>query len=117
MKTLSIEELDLLNFFETVPDRLQPDGPWFYDDSVYEASDAHVRISFAVAPAAKDIRVILRTSGDAVVYELNAVGVDDVKYHNDKGRESLEVIVSARESIWVRTKPAISVNHTITERE
>ena len=44
----------------------------------------------------KEIRLVLRASDDAILYELNAMGVDDVRYDNDKGREALEVIVSPR---------------------
>jgi hypothetical protein len=117
VKTLSIDESDLLNFFETIPDRPDPDEPWLYDDSSYEASDAHVRISFGVTPWTRFVTVILRTSSEAIVYKLIAKEVDDVRYHNDKGRESLEVVVSAGESIWIRIKPAISVNHTVAEPE
>jgi hypothetical protein len=43
------------------------------------------------------------------------MGVEDVKLHNDKGRESLEVILSERQSIWLRTSPAVSINESITD--
>ena len=44
-----------------------------------------------------------------MVYELNAVGVEDVRYHNDKGRESVEIVISIRDSMWLRIKPNISI--------
>lgn len=43
-----IEEFDLLNFFATTPEQLDPNVPWTYNDSVYEAVDGHVQISFAI---------------------------------------------------------------------
>ncbi len=103
-KILSVGEYDLLNFFEMIPSHLDPGVAWTYNDSVYEAADAHVHLSFAIAPVVRDVRVVLKV-GDAPVYEVDAMGIKDVKYHNDKGRESLDVILSDRDSIWLRIKP------------
>lgn len=111
---MSVDEFDLLNFFATLPEQLDPDVPWTYNDSVYEVADGHVQISFGIAPSVKDVRVILKSNG-VLLYELNAVGIEDVKYHDDKGRESLEIIVSSRDSVWLRIKPQISIAHSATE--
>jgi hypothetical protein len=106
---MSIDEFDLLNFFAKFPQQLDPDVPWRYNDSVYEVVDGHVQISFAIAPSVNDVRIILKSNG-AQLYELNAVGIEDLKFHNDKGRESLEIILSARDSVWLRVKPQISIS-------
>src|SRR5436190_9967813 len=107
-KSLSIDEVDLLNFFAVEPTPLEPGIPWAYNDSVYETSDGRRHISFAVAPSVKDVRILLKLE-DTLAYELNAVGVEDIRYHNDKGRESVEIIVSAVDSIWLRIRPNISI--------
>ncbi len=73
-----------------------------------------MQISFAFAPSVKDVRIILKSDG-VPIYELNAVGIDDMKYHNDKGRESLEIILSARDSVWLRVKPHISIAHSLSD--
>lgn len=109
-KLLSIDEFDLLSFFEAEPALLESDIPWAYNDSVYEVGDARCTVSFGITPSAKDVTVLLKLDG-ALVYELHAVGVEDVRCHNDKGRESLEIVISARSSIWLRVKPTISINH------
>ena len=101
-----------LTFFATSPAQLDPDVPWTYNDSVYEVADGRVQISFAIAPSVKDVRVVLKSDG-VLLYELNAVGIEDVKYHDDKGRESLEIMVFARESVWLRIKPQISIAHNL----
>lgn len=111
---MSVDELDLLNFFSTAPEQLDPDVPWTYNDSVYAIVDGHVQISFAIAPFVKDVRIIL-TSDGVPLYELNAVGIEDVKYHNDKGRESLEIMLTARDSVWLRVKPHISIAHSLSD--
>lgn len=114
-KRLSVNEYDLLNFFETNPTQLDADVPWIYNDSTYEASDGHVQISFAIAPSVNDVRVLLRSDG-VPLYELKAIGVEDVRLHNDKGIESLEIIVPARDSIWIKIKPTISINQQSSAR-
>jgi hypothetical protein len=110
--SMSIDEFDLLNFFATPPEQLDPDVPWPHNDSLYEAVDGHVQISFAIAPSVKDVRIILKSDG-VTLYELNAMGIEDVNYHHDKGRESLEIILSERNSVWLRIKPQISITQTV----
>jgi hypothetical protein len=116
MKTLSVGELDLLSFFEVEPSALEANVSWYENDWVYEIKDEHVHLSFAIAPLYGDVRVILKVGG-VVPYELNAMGLEDVRHFNDKGQESLRLIVSARESIWLRIKPTISIEHRITDKE
>jgi len=91
---ITAEELELLGFFGVEPKRLDPDVPWPYNDFVYEVQRGDMSLSVAVAPAYKDVRIVWK-SGSQALYELNAVGVDDVKYHNDSGRETLEVAISS----------------------
>jgi hypothetical protein len=113
-KSLSIEEVELLSFFEVEPTACEPELPWVYNDSVYEVRDARCQLSFAIAPAAKDVRVLLNLDG-VLLYELNAVAIEDVRLHKDKGRESLEIIVSRGDSVWLRTKPNISIRHQVAD--
>ena len=109
---LSVDEYGLLSFFGTSPAQSDDDVPWVYNDSAYEVTNGESRLTFALAPADRDVRVLLRVR-DTVVYELNAMGVEDVKLHNDKGRESLQLIVSDRQSVWIRITPAICINESI----
>jgi hypothetical protein len=99
----------LLNFFGTEPTPLEHNIAWAYNDSVYEAADARCHVSFAITPVSKDVRIVLTLDG-VTVYELNAVGISDVRCLNEKGRESLEITISAKESIRLRLKPLISIS-------
>ena len=107
-KILSANEYDLVSFFGILPTQVDPDLPWVYNDSLYEATDGRVYLSFAIAPSVRDVRVILKT-GEVTVYELNAMGILDVRHHGDKGRESLEVLISPQHSVWLRLKSGISI--------
>jgi len=113
--SITAEELELLGFFGVEPKRLDPDVPWPYNDFVYEVQRGDMSLSVAVAPAYKDVRIVCK-SGSQALYELNAVGVDDVKYHNDSGRETLEVAISSHDRVWLRIDPLICVMHDVGER-
>ncbi len=112
---LSIDEYDLAGFFGSEPKLLDPGERWNYNDAVYEAKDGHTHLSFALAPAGRDVRILL-SLGELVVYELNASGVVDVRLHDDNGRQSLEIMIAERQSLWVRLKPTIAIVQTVSDR-
>lgn len=110
MSEISASELDLLTFFEVEPTFLDPKEPWPYTDAAYSVKRGNYALSFAVMPAYKDVRIILKID-DVIVYEINALGVKDVRYHEDKGRETLEVVISDTDLLFLRLKPSISLLH------
>ena len=111
---LSVDEFGLLNFFTVIPVQRDEDVPWVYNDSQYEIMRGQNQLSFAIAPAYRDVRIRLRANG-VLLYELNAMGVADVKIHNDKGHEWLEVVASERHSIRLRIGPEISINEKLED--
>ena len=115
MSYITAEKLDLLGFFGVEPKCLEPDAPWPHNEFAYHVQQGEISLSFAVAPAYKDVQIILR-SGSVVLYDLNAVGVEDVKYHNENGRETLEVVITPEDRLWLRVIPNIYVSHEATER-
>ncbi len=110
--TITATELDLLTFFESEPDRLDPNDPWHLNDSVYCYSDGKLQISFALAPTYKDVRIVL-SEGGRKVYELQAMGVRDVAYLSEgRGRnESIVVTLHAFDTLTIRLKPNIEIAH------
>jgi len=42
--------------------------------------------------------------------------VEDIRYHNDKDREILEIRLNDRDRLWLRVNPAITIAHQL-ERE
>ena len=115
-KHLSVNEFDLLDFFEAEPGQLDTNVPWIYNDSAYETSDGSIQISLAIAPAVKDVRVILRCNGVSL-YELNALAVNDIRIRDDKGRKSLEIVLSAGNSVCITLKPRISISQQSLDKE
>ncbi|NMG67979.1 hypothetical protein GPA19_23845 [Azoarcus indigens] len=114
MITISADELDLLTFFECEPKLRDADVRWVYNDALYEFSRGDLTLSCAIAPSYKDVRLILK-NGLQAVYELNAMGLADVRYHKDSNRESLEIEISDHDRLWVRLKPAITISHEAKE--
>lgn len=113
--SLSVDESDLLAFFEVMPTPAEHDISWEYNDSVYEVSRNNVHLTFALVPVSRDVKIKFKV-GELLVYELNATGIQDIKHHREKGRESLEVILAARDSLWIRLKPEVSIHHNMAER-
>jgi hypothetical protein len=109
---LSIDEYDLLSFFGDGPTTLDEGIPWVYNDSTYVAGDSRARVSFAIAPAARDVRILLTSGGDCV-FEFSASSVVDVRLHREKGRESLEVVVADGHSVWLSLQPHVSVRQSV----
>jgi hypothetical protein len=113
-QVITASQLDLLAFFEVEPKIRDADVPWPYNDFLYETTRGEFQISCAVAPAYKDVRLILSLNGSRL-YELNAVGVNDVRYEKDGSGELLEVIISSRESLTLRLRPAVSIDHHVAD--
>lgn len=115
MTPITATELDLLTFFEAEPHRADADEPWLLNDMAYEYSAGRNRLSFAVAPSYKDVRIVLRDD-ERVLYELNAMAVDDIEYLSDGGgrNESLRITLSARDTLTIRLKPAIAITQVLT---
>ena len=108
MTAISASEHDLLTFFECEPILQDKDVPWIYNDALYQFAAGGFSISCAFAPSYKDVRIIVKSNQEAL-YEPNAIGVDDVKYHNDAGRETLEIIIKGSNRLWLHLKPTISI--------
>jgi hypothetical protein len=113
MRSISVQESDLLCFFESEPERLDANVPWPYNDFTYRVVRGELDLSFTIAPAMKDVRFTLKANG-RVLYELNAAGIADVRYRHDLGRESLELILNPRATLWLTLRPEIALRHAVT---
>jgi hypothetical protein len=106
MRKITAEEWELLSCFEVDPERADPSLPWDSDDSVYSVSDGLVSLSCAIHPLYRDVRIILKCS-EQRIYELNSMGVDDVRVIKEADAEILEVVLTPEECIAVKIRPKI----------
>jgi len=110
MNGISAEEWELISAFEVNPTYLDADERWPHADALFRIEKGEIALSFAVAPAVRNVRIVLNVAG-AAVYELNAMSVLDVRYRKDGPHESVLVVLSETETVTVSVKPRIRVNH------
>ena len=104
---LSVKESELVTFFEVAS--TFPDGEqWPYKRVRYAFDAKDIRVTCTIEPAGKDVHIILERNGSRM-YELNATGVFDVRYTEDKRGEMLEVVLSEAESIELRVRPLVEI--------
>ena len=115
MPYITAEEWQLLSFFEVHPELRDCDVPWCYNDALYTVQQGEFKLSFAISPSYRDVRLILMHRGTRL-YELNAMGVKDVRYRNENKVEELQIEISDLESLSLQLKPHIELVHQITER-
>jgi hypothetical protein len=115
MPVVTVEEWQLLSFFEVEPTLRDSDVPWCYNDALYCVVQGDISMSFAIAPAYHDVRLILRHK-DEVVYELTTTGVRDVKYHRNNGCEQLTIEIDELDAVELHLKPRIEIRHCVERR-
>ena len=108
MNYISAEEHELLSFFEVEPERASPDTPWPYNDFSYHVSLDAYDITFEIYPAYKDLSLTIRHNG-IELYSFVALSVKDVRYLQDPRIETLEILISDHESIWLRLRPTVLI--------
>ena len=105
---ISAEEWELLAFFEVEPTKLDADVAWPYNDFTYRRELGEVTVTFGVAPALKDFTLTVERGGRKEI-ELSALSVLDIRYHEDRGAEWLELLLTDSERLELRLKPTFSL--------
>jgi hypothetical protein len=116
MPMVSVKEWELLSFFEVEPELLEPGEAWDANDAAYTVVRGELELSFAIAPWHRDVRIVLSHRRERV-YELNTMSVVDVVYRQEQGVETLTVILTARDTITLRVKPRIELEHDLAPAE
>jgi hypothetical protein len=113
MDSITATELELLACFGAEPRLLDPDVPWCCNDAAYAVEVAGLSVSFAVQPAYRDVRLIIHR-GEQRLFELNAVGVADVRVIDERGVDAIEVRLSAESWLRVQLRPALEITQGFT---
>jgi hypothetical protein len=114
MNCVTVEELELLSFFGVEPARVDQDIPWPYTDFSYLLEVGGYTVSFRIAPAYKDLSLSVAHNGSEL-YSVRSVSIKDVRYHRDADRETLEIAVSDRDTIWFRLRPSLLITQEAGE--
>ena len=105
---ITVTELQLLECFGVEPTLLDANCPWSYNDALYVVEVDGLSISFALQPSYRDVRIIVSRDGKRI-FELNAVGVADVRVIEEKGVDAVEVQLTARSWLRVRLRPGFEI--------
>lgn len=108
MSCVSVEELELLSFFEVEPSLADPDAPWPYNDFTYLLTPGRYVVCFRIAPAYGDLSLSV-AHGGIDIYHFVGMSVKDVRYHQDADGDALQIIVSDHDRIWLRLRPNVLI--------
>lgn len=112
MDYITVEEFELLSFFETMPKQADPGIAWPYNDYTFTAVLGVFSITFGIAPVYKDLSFSIFHAGSEI-YKFCALSVKDVLYHKQPDREVLEIVISDRDIIWLQLRPVVSVSQDV----
>ena len=106
---LQITEQDLICFFESAHVSRVYGDDWYDSDSVYEKKfDTGMTVTFALHPIHKDMRLCI-FQGDKVIYDMQAVSVNDISYIKEKDTDCLKINLNATDWIEVKIKPELEI--------
>jgi len=105
---ISVEEWQLLAFFEVEPTRADADEAWPYNDFTYVTVVGDMQITFGVAPAYRGFTLTVERCGTKLI-ELSALSIMDIRYHNEASSEWLEILLSSEQRLDLRLRPAFSL--------
>jgi hypothetical protein len=105
---ITATELQLLACFGVEPQLLEPTDPWCYNDAAYVVEVDGFVVSFAVAPAYPDVRIIVRRGGQRV-FEFNSMGVGDVRVIDEPGVDAVEIVLAEQSWLRLQLRPAFEI--------
>ncbi len=108
MDGITATELQLLACFGVEPRLRDPGVPWCYNDAAYAVEVDGLSVSFAVQPAYRDVRLIVRR-GEQRLFEFNSMGVRDVRVIDEPGVDVVEVVLDERSWLRLQIRPAFEV--------
>jgi hypothetical protein len=107
---ITATELELLACFGAEPTFSEADKPWCYVDSTYVTELDGFNVNFKVHPSLKDVEFIAAHNGWRI-YELKAIGVEDVRVLDVSGCDVFEVWLSKSEYLRIQVRPRFGIVH------
>src|SRR5262245_24930808 len=108
MDSINATESQLLACFGVEPMLLDKDIPWGYNTATYRTEHEGFLVSFAIAPAYRDVEVVL-TWNNKSFFEFNAKGVRDVMVIDTPGVDAVAIILSDRSWLRLQLRPRLLV--------
>ncbi len=114
MNGITAEELELLSFFEVEPTRADPGIPWPYNDLTYKVELGSYAVVFGIAPSYPDLSFSISHNGSEI-YSFTGLAIKDVRFHKNQDFETLEIVISDKDAIWLRLRPTIMITQRAGE--
>lgn len=106
---LGIDEVDLLEFFNSFHVSREYGTEWFDSDSLYLHDQPNgLRLTCAIFPIHKDVRISLSLN-DQTIYDWQVTALADITHNREQN--SLCFHTKSGDSVTLRIKPTISVIH------
>jgi hypothetical protein len=93
----------------------EPDKPWWYTDSTYKTQADGLKVTFTVQPSHHDIEFIA-IRDNRPLYELKAIGVEDVRVLDSPGCDVFEIWLSKKEWLRIQLRPRFGITHGFEKR-
>ncbi|MBL9081425.1 MAG: hypothetical protein JNK76_06440 [Planctomycetales bacterium] len=109
MFTLSIRELDLLEFFGSTHVSRCFGTEWFDSDSLYRHQQpGGITVTCAIMPIHKDARITLSVNSETV-YDWQVTALADIKF--DREQDCLSFTTQSGDLLTLCIRPSIVVRH------
>jgi hypothetical protein len=106
--SVTATELQLLACFGVEPQLLDASVPWCYNDAAYSIELDGFSVTFAIQPSYRAVRLIV-ARGQQRLYELNAVGVADVRVIDEPNVDAVEVLLTESSWLLIRFRPVFEI--------
>jgi hypothetical protein len=106
------EEYEFIDLFETEPNTLDPDSPFFYNHLTYKLQRANGIIYFGLEPGCHAVRFIWKDNNDKTIVDLDLRSIKGIQIEKRNGNEFIHFSFHEdRElkDLIIKTKPEISV--------
>jgi hypothetical protein len=107
---ITATELELLACFAVEPTLSEPDKPWWYVDATYRVELEELLVTFKVHPSYKDVELLV-VRNDRPVYDLTAIGVEDVRVSNIPGCDTFEIWITTKQLLRIQLRPRLGIVH------
>ena len=108
MGGITANELELLACFGVEPKLDEPGTPWAYNEALYLVEVDGLSVSLAVQPSDRYLRLIVRR-GEQTLFEINGVGVQDLKVIHERAVDELEIVLSEGSSLNMQLRPVFGI--------
>ena len=108
---VTINDLDLVQFFEADHVSRTYGSEWYDSDSVYEWTDVDgLKATLAIHPIHKDVRITIGRSG-CTFFDWSIVGAIDIRF--DESRDHICIQEDDRYSLILSLRPTIALKRFV----